>query len=92
MSDVDAHTPTERSQPPSTVPKLSGAQRRVLAWIGHGWTTESGGGAAVNVNGQRVCNTDTMMALHRAGLATRDEHGSWCATAAGKSLTSSLHL
>lgn len=38
--------------------KLTEAQKRVLKWIGHGWTTEPGSGSAVMVNGMRVCNTN----------------------------------
>ncbi len=72
------------------LPKLSDAQRRVLLWIGHGWRTEPGGGAAVMVNGKRICNLDTMTALRNAGLVLRDEHGCWYATAAGKDLAKRL--
>lgn len=38
-----------------------------------GWRTEPGAGSAIMVNGKRIFNTDTMMALYRAGLASKDE-------------------
>lgn len=72
--------------------KLTEAQKRVLKWIGHGWTTEPGAGSAVMVNGMRLCNTDTMMALYRAGLAAKDERGCWSATDSGKKVTAQLGL
>lgn len=71
---------------------LSDAQKRVLKWIGHGWTTEPGAGSCVMANGKRICNTDTMMALARAGLAVKDERGCWAATGKGKSVTGQLGL
>ncbi|MYM92644.1 hypothetical protein [Duganella vulcania] len=72
--------------------ELTDAQRRVLQWIGNGWTTEPGGGARVLVNGKRICNTDTMMALARAGLAVKDDRGCWSATGKGKSVAGQLSL
>ena len=72
--------------------KLTDAQKRVLKWIGKGWRTAPGAGSSVMVNGKRICNTDTMMALYRAGLASKDELGCWSATASGKSITEQLGL
>jgi len=72
--------------------KLTEAQKRVLRWIGKGWRTEPGAGSAVMVNGKRICNTDTMMALYRAGLASKDDQGCWSATASGKTITAQLGL
>lgn len=72
--------------------KLSEAQKRVMKWIGKGWTTEPGPGSTVYVNGSRICNTDTMMTLYRAGLAEKDGRGCWSATPAGKGLTKELGL
>lgn len=72
--------------------KLTDAQKRVLKWIGKGWTTSPGGGSAVMVNGKRICNTDTMMALYRAGLASKDDQGRWSATPSGKAITAELGL
>ncbi|RTL47039.1 MAG: hypothetical protein EKK53_00860 [Burkholderiales bacterium] len=72
--------------------KLTEAQKRVLKWIGKGWRTEPGAGTAVMVNGKRICNADTMMALYRAGLASKDDTGCWSATPSGKTITAQLGL
>ncbi|MEJ6003771.1 hypothetical protein [Paucibacter soli] len=72
--------------------KLTEAQKRVMKWIGKGWRTEPGAGSAVMVNGKRICNTDTMMALYRAGLVSKDDLGCWSATASGKTITAELGL
>ena len=72
--------------------KLSEAQRRVLKWLGNGWKATPGGGSSLVVNGARICNTDTMMALQRAGLVERDELGCWKATTEGVDMASSLKL
>lgn len=71
---------------------LTEAQKRVLKWIGRGWRTEPGAGSAVMVNGKRICNSDTMMALYRAGLASKDDLGCWSATESGKTVTAQLGL
>ncbi|CAN7628862.1 hypothetical protein LJR189_004756 [Acidovorax delafieldii] len=71
---------------------LTEAQRRVMKWIGKGWCTEPGAGSAVMVNGQRICNVDTMMALYRFGLASKDDSGCWSATESGKAITAQLGL
>ena len=65
--------------------KLTPAQERVMMWLRGGWCTEPGAGSAVMVNGKRVCNTDTMMALARAGLVAQDTMGRWTATGLGRS-------
>lgn len=67
--------------------KLTEAQKRVLRWTGKGWRTEPGAGIAVMVNGKRICSTNTMMALYRAGLASQDDQGRCSATASGKNIT-----
>lgn len=72
--------------------KLTGAQKRVLKWIGKGWTAEPGAGSAVMVNGTRICNVDTMSALCRSGLASKDDRGCWSATDSGKTITAQLGL
>lgn len=72
--------------------KLSEAQRRVLRWLGNGWQASPGGGSALVVNGARICNTDTMMALQRVGLVKRDDQGCWKATAKGAYMASALGL
>ncbi len=73
-----------------TSPKLSAPQVRVMRWLSHGWEAEPGGGSVILVNGQRVCNTDTIMALYRAGFATRGDRGCWRATPAGLALRDRL--
>lgn len=72
--------------------KLTEAQKRVMRWLGKGWRTMPGSGSAVMVNGKRICNTDTMMALYRAGLASKDEQGCWSATESGKTVADQLGL
>ena len=71
---------------------LTEAQTRVMKWIGNGWSTEPGDGSAVLVNGHRICNVDTMMALYRLGLASKDDRGCWSATESGKTITAQLGL
>lgn len=74
------------------MPKLTEAQKRVLKWIGKGWNANPGAGSSVMVNGVRICNTDTMMALYRSGLVNKDDQGIWSATAKGKDITAQLGL
>lgn len=71
-------------------PKLSPAQVRVMRWLSQGWIAQSGGGSTVHINGERVCNTDTMMALYRAGFVTRIDNICWQATPAGLALRERL--
>lgn len=79
-------------------PKLSEAQRRVLKWLGYGWTSTPGAGMAIHVNGQRVCNVDTMFALARLGLVEQLTDrglklvGQWKATDEGSALARRLCL
>lgn len=81
-----------------TQPKLSEAQRRVMKCLGHGWTSEPDAGMAIHVNGNRICNVDTMFALQRMGLVEqltvhgRKAIGEWQATQAGQELTTRLCL
>ncbi|MBV7542213.1 hypothetical protein [Acidovorax sp. sic0104] len=72
--------------------KLTQAQTRVMKWLGKGWGTEPGAGSAVMVNGTRICNTDTMMALQRGGLVAMDAEGRWTATESGRAITAQLRL
>lgn len=67
--------------------KLTPAQARVMKWLGKGWEAQPGAGASLIVNGQRICNTDTMMALYRTGLVTVDEKRCWRATESGKKIS-----
>lgn len=71
---------------------LTEAQRRVMKWLGYGWEGQPGAGSAVMVNGKRLCNTDTMMALQRAGLVEQDEQRCRKAAQAGRDLTGRLCL
>lgn len=66
--------------------KLSPTQTRVMDWISRGWGARASHGSAVEINGQRVCNVDTMAALSRHGLVVREENGYWRATDAGRKL------
>lgn len=78
--------------------KLTDAQRRVMKWLGYGWESEPGAGMAIHVNGQRICNVDTLSALERMGLveqkvlAGRKLVGEWKATEAGRQLAGRLCL
>ncbi|MEX3555945.1 MAG: hypothetical protein VB131_04915 [Burkholderia gladioli] len=71
-------------------PKLTAAQIRVMRWLSRGWAGEPGTGSAVMVNGARICNVDTMLALYRAGFAARDDQGCWRATPSGLALRDRL--
>lgn len=42
-------------------PKLSPAQAKVMHWLSQGWGARVSHGTAVEINGERVCNVDTMM-------------------------------
>jgi len=72
--------------------KVSAAGRRVLRWLGKGWRTEPGAGSALMVNGQRICNVDTMTSLARCGLVVEGQRGCWSATPDGRRVTSDLGL
>jgi hypothetical protein len=41
--------------------KLSPAQQRVMLWLSQGWGARVSHGSAVEINGKRVCNVDTMI-------------------------------
>lgn len=68
-------------------PKLSTAQSRVMLWLSQGWGARVSHGSAVEINGKRVCNVDTMATLTRLGLVERDSSTYWHATEAGKKLS-----
>lgn len=78
--------------------KLTDAQKRVMKWLGKGWTSEPGAGTSIHVNGSRICNVDTLKALERLGLVEqrstngRKLVGEWQATQAGKDLTHDQQL
>ena len=64
---------------------LTKAQERVMTLMSRRWPAEmsSTGSLSVNINGQRVCNVDTMTVLERLGLVERDTRWTWKATSAG---------
>lgn len=69
-------------------PKLSQAQEKVMQWLSQGWGARVSHGNAVEINGDRVCNVDTMAALVRLGLAERESRPPyWMATAEGRKLS-----
>lgn len=72
--------------------KLTEAQKRVMKWLGHGWTAEPANGSAIHINGQRRCNIDTMMSLKRAGYVVQDDLRCWKATPEGCAITEELGL
>lgn len=72
--------------------RLTEAQKRVMSWIGKGWTARRSHGTVIEVNGKRVCNEDTMMALYRMGVAQQAQEGTWAATESGKNLVAQLGL
>lgn len=68
--------------------KLTKAQQRVMDWLSQGWGARVSHGAAVEINGTRVCNVDTMTTLVRLGLAERETRAPyWMATEAGRMLS-----
>ena len=62
--------------------------------------SEPGAGMAIHVNGQRICNVDTMFALQRYGLVEQLDGpgpkgklvGQWKATEEGRALARRLCL
>jgi len=70
--------------------KLTAAQLRVMKWLALGWKAQPGVGSALTVNGSRVCNVDTMVALEQVGLVKVDGNRCWCATESGLALRDSL--
>lgn len=69
-------------------PKLSPAQAKVMQWLSQGWGARVSHGAAVEINGERVCNLGTMTALVRMGLVEREsQYPCWVATAEGRKLS-----
>ncbi|MGP1715756.1 MAG: hypothetical protein ACTS9Y_01125 [Methylophilus sp.] len=48
--------------------KLTKVQQKVLSHLDHGWTTEPGCGMSIHINGQRICNLDTLKSLQKKGL------------------------
>ncbi|WP_346798095.1 hypothetical protein R5M92_04240 [Halomonas sp. Bachu 37] len=70
-----------------TTTALSPAQQRVMRWLSQGWAARLSHGSAVEINGERVCNLDTMTVLVRLGLAERESRPPyWVATGEGRKL------
>lgn len=51
--------------------KLSPKQEEVMAWVNGGWSLTCTRGCVVEVNGQRVCNLDTVTRLIKLGLVEK---------------------
>jgi hypothetical protein len=64
--------------------KLSKPQRAVMNYLNKGWKAYATFGNRVEVNGIRVCTTETMASLERAGLVAREGVAAWSATEAGR--------
>lgn len=72
----------------NVTPQLTSTQTRVMEWLSQGWSAWVSHGSVVEVNGERMCNVDTMAVLARLGLVSRDSgSGYWDATVAGKKLS-----
>lgn len=68
-------------------PRLTKTQWKVMRWLSQGWGARVSHGSTVEINGAKLCNTDTMAALERFGLVASDTApGFWEATAAGELL------
>lgn len=63
--------------------KLTAAQKRVMQIMSHKWSVVQQNGCAVYINGQRICNIDTMTVLERHGLIEKADRWTWRATQAG---------
>lgn len=66
--------------------KLTPTQAKVMKWLAGGWGARVSHGSAVEINGERMCNLNTLEALERLGLVSKPEDGDyyWMATAAGR--------
>jgi hypothetical protein len=68
--------------------KLTKSQRAVMTWMSRGWKAYlAGGKTRVEINGNRVCTSDTMDVLEREGLVSRLGVGAWEPTEAGRQWT-----
>lgn len=72
--------------------KLSEPQKRVMKWLGYGWKATRMSGIAFEVNGQKICNLDTLTALRHKGLVVEEKPNIWVATEEGRNLTGQLCL
>lgn len=75
---------------PAKARKLTATQTEVMKWLSQGWDARVSVGAAVDINGKRVCNLNTINALVGLGLVAQDaQTRCWGATAEGKKLSPS---
>ena len=75
--------------------KLSKAQLKVMSFLGKGWSTVPGNGMSIMINGERICNVDTLIALQKLGFVEQKKAtngvklvGEWMATPVGKAYQS----
>ena len=64
--------------------KLSATQSKAMALMSKGWSANQAYGSAVCINGERVCNINTILALESRGLVERKSTWVWRATEAGR--------
>ncbi len=67
--------------------KLSATQEKVMKWLRAGWKAEVTHGAAVSINGTRVCNLDTIAVLVKAGLVVKCGHWTYKAAPQSHAIT-----
>lgn len=72
--------------------ELTEAKKRVISWICEGWHARLSYGTVIEVNGKRICNNDTIMALYRKEFAQQADDGTWTATGSGKNLVAQRGL
>lgn len=65
---------------------LTPVQQEVMRWLSQKWSARISAGAAVEINGKRVCNLSTMKALAKLGLVEQDGTLCWIATTEGLKL------
>ena len=56
--------------------KLTPVQERVMKWIDGGWAV-CFDGRRIKVNGNKICNLDTVIALENKGLIVRFDRRFW---------------
>ena len=64
--------------------KLTKTQSAVMNWMDKGWKAYNTYGNRVEINGKRICTTETMASLERAGLVEREGVRAWTVTDAGR--------
>lgn len=68
----------------------SDAQRRVMKWLTKGWRAHCVRGSAVEINGERVCNLDTIIALKKRGIVSNETRWTYMATELGREMFSDV--